>query len=255
MDTFLHPTAIVDASAQIGQGVQVGPYAILGPNVCVGDNTQIGPHVLIECNTVVGAGSVIHKGAALGVDPLDLKYGGEETWLEIGDRAVLREYCTLSRGSADRTVIGDDAVLMCYSHVAHDCKIGSHVILSNAANLLGHAEVGDHAIIGGLTFVNRHCRIGELAFVGGGFRVARDVPPYVIAGDEPLQITSVNTVALQKRGYSETAIAHIAEAYRLIHAGKSDLSAAIKKIRANLELTDELRNILSFIEKSEKGII
>jgi UDP-N-acetylglucosamine acyltransferase len=252
---LVHSAAQVDPSAIIGKNVKIGPYSIIGPNVKVGDNTRIGPHVFIERNTVIGAHSVIHKGAALGVDPLDAKYQGEDTWLEIGERAVLREYCTVSRGSSGRTEIGRDFMLMCQGHVSHDCKIGDNVILSNAVNLLDHVWVEDRVIIGGLTFVNRHCRIGTLSFVGGGFRVALDVPPFVIAGDEPLQITAVNAVALKKFGYTDGQIGSVTQAYKILHAHRDNVPLALEKLKNEVTSTEETNRILKFVQESERGII
>lgn len=253
--TFIHPTAQVDTSAVLGLGVSVGPYAIIGPDVSVGDDTAVAPHAIIECNTVIGKCCRIYTGAAVGIDPQDLKYSGEATWLEIGDSAVLREYSTVSRGSTRSTVIGSGFILMGQAQISHDCQIGDNVIISSAANILDHAVIGDHAMVGGLTFVNRHCRIGRLAFVGGGFRVARDVPPFVIAGDEPLQISAVNTVALQKKGYDSRRTAGITAAYKILHALRDDPEAALARIKAELEPSEEIGEIVNFYEVSEKGVI
>jgi len=253
--THVHSTVQVDPSAVLGKSVRIGPYSIIGPNVKIGDHTRIGPHVLVERNTVIGRHCVIHKGAAVGVDPLDAKYQGAETWLEIGDRAVLREYCTISRGSTGRTEIGSDFVLMCQGHVSHDCKIGDGVILSNAVNLLDHVTVEDHVIIGGLTFVNRHCRIGALSFIGGGFRVALDVPPFIIAGDEPLQITAVNTVAMKKFGYTEGQIENVTQGFKILHTHRDNLPLALELIKNEVTSTEEIDRIVKFAEESERGLI
>jgi UDP-N-acetylglucosamine acyltransferase len=253
--SHLHSTAQIDPSAVLGKDVRIGPYSIIGPHVKIGDHTRIGPHVMVERNTIIGQHSVIHKGAAIGVDPLDAKYHGAETWLEIGEHAVLRECCTISRGSTGRTEIGRDFVLMCQGHVSHDCKIGDGVILSNAVNLLDHVMVSDHVIIGGLTFVNRHCRIGALSFVGGGFRVARDVPPFIVAGDEPLQITAVNTVAMKKFGYTDGQIENVTKGYKLLHLHRENLPLALELIKNEVTSTEEIGGIIKFVEESERGII
>ena len=201
----VHATALVDAGVELAPEVVVGPFSILGPGVTVGAGTTIGPHVLIERDTTVGRNCRISYGAVLGTDPQDLKYKGEETVLEVGDRTVIREYATLNRGTAasGSTVVGSDCLLMAYTHVAHDCEIGNHVVLSNAVNMAGHVIIEDWAVVGGLSPIHQFVRIGAHAFIGGASRVAQDVPPYVRMAGSPPKLYGLNSVGINRRGFSE----------------------------------------------------
>jgi UDP-N-acetylglucosamine acyltransferase len=252
----VHPTAVIDPSAELGADVVVGPYTVIGPNVVIGDRTQIGPHVLIERDTVIGSDCRIHKGAVLGTDPQDLKYQGEETKLIIGDRTVVREYATLNRGTAalGRTQIGDDCLLMAYVHVAHDCVLGNHVILANAVNMAGHVVIEDWASVGGLTAIHQFVRIGCHAFVGGASRVQKDVAPYVRAAGSPIATYGLNTVGLQRRGFPEDVRLTLKRAYRLIFQSSLNVSQAVRRAREELPMIPELEHMLAFIEASERGI-
>lgn len=252
----IHSTAIVDASAEIGEGVTIGPYSIVGPQVSIGEGTRLGPHVLIERDTSVGADCAIHKGAVLGTDPQDLKYAGEPTHLVIGDRTIVREYATLNRGTAARglTKIGEDCLLMAYTHVAHDCELGDHVILSNSVNMGGHVTIGDWAIVGGLTPIHQFVRIGEHAFVGGATRVAKDVPPYVKAAGSPMQLYGLNSVGLQRRGFSDEIRMELKRAYRLFFGSSHNTSQALVRARNELKPIAEVEVFLSFFEESARGV-
>jgi UDP-N-acetylglucosamine acyltransferase len=255
-DTEIHPTALVDGGAHLSDGVTVGPYSIIGPGVTIGPDTRIGPHVLVERDTAIGSGCVIHKGAVLGTDPQDLKYAGEETRLEIGDRTVIREYATLNRGTSalGYTSVGDDCLLMAYTHVAHDCQLGNHVILSNSVNMGGHVLIGDWAIVGGLTPIHQFVRIGQHAFVGGLSRVSKDIPPYVKAAGSPVQLYGLNSVGLQRRGFSEEVRRELKRAYRLFFASSYNTSQALERARDELRALPEIEVFLSFFEASERGV-
>ena len=254
--TRIHATAIIDESAQLGEDVSIGPYSIVGPGVTVGAGTEIGPHVLIEKDTMVGAGCRIHKGAVLGTDPQDLKYRGETTRLIVGDRTVIREYATLNRGTTalGHTSVGCDCLLMAYTHVAHDCQLGDHVILSNAVNMGGHVSIGDWAIVGGITPIHQFVRIGCHAFVGGASRVAKDIPPYVKAAGSPVQLYGLNSVGLQRRGFSEDVRRELKRAYRLFFASSYNTSQALARAREELRAIPEIEVFLSFFEQSERGV-
>jgi UDP-N-acetylglucosamine acyltransferase len=256
LDVEIHPTAIVDPATEIGDGVTVGPYSIVGPGVVIGDGTRIGPHVLIERDTVLGSECIIHKGAVLGTDPQDLKYQGESTRLTVGDRTVVREYATLNRGTSALgvTSIGSDCLLMAYTHVAHDCRLGDHVILSNAVNMGGHVSIGDWAIIGGVTPIHQFVRIGPHAFVGGASRVAKDIPPYVKAAGSPLQLYGLNSVGLQRRGFTEDVRRELKRAYRLFFASSYNTSQALARAREELRAIPEIEVFLSFFEATERGV-
>ncbi len=252
----IHPTALVDPTAELGDGVTVGPYSIIGPRVVIGDRVQIGPHVLLERDTTIAEDCSIHKGAVLGTDPQDLKFEGEDARLYIGARTVIREYATLNRGTRarGRTDVGADCLLMAYSHVAHDCEIGDRVVLSNAVNMGGHVCIEDWAIVGGLTAIHQFVRIGTHAFVGGASRVAKDVPPYVRAAGSPLELHGLNAVGLQRRGFSDEARSELKRAYRLFFRSGLNISQALERSRTELADTPEVRRLREFIEGSERGV-
>ncbi|MEJ2202487.1 MAG: acyl-ACP--UDP-N-acetylglucosamine O-acyltransferase [Gemmatimonadota bacterium] len=255
-ETAVHPTAIVDTDAELGQGVVVGPWAIVGPRVRVGDGTDIGPRVLIERDTAVGEDCRIANGAVLGTDPQDLKFQGENTILEVGDRTVIREFATLNRGTAasGRTVVGSDCLLMAYTHIAHDCELGNHVVLANAVNMAGHVLIEDWAIVGGLTPIHQFVRIGAHAFVGGGSRVAQDVPPYCRAAGNPPHLYGLNAVGLERRGLSADVRKALKQAYRILFKSKFNLTQALDRVEVEVTSIPEVRHLLQFIRASERGI-
>jgi UDP-N-acetylglucosamine acyltransferase len=252
----VHPTALIDPSAELAPGVVVGPYSIVGPNVRVGARTRIGSHVLIERDTTVGEECTLHQGAVLGTDPQDLKYMGEPTVLVVGDRTVIREYASLNRGTiaSGVTRVGSDCMLMAYTHVAHDCHLGNHVILSNAVNMAGHVSIGDWAIVGGLTPIHQFVRIGAHAFVGGATRVAKDVPPYVKAAGSPMELYGLNSVGLQRRGIPDDVRRELKRAYRLFFASNHNVAQALARAREELRALPEVEVFLAFFENSERGV-
>ena len=253
-----HETALVDPSAELGAGAEIGPFAIVGPGVSIGCNTRIGPRVLIERDTTVGRDCLIANGAVLGTDPQDLKYEGERTFLEVGDRTVIREFATLNRGTAaaGRTVIGSDCLLMAYCHIAHDCELGNHVIVSNATNMAGHVTIEDWAIISGLVAIHQFVRIGAHAFVGGGSRIRQDVPPYCRAvGNPSPRLYGLNTVGLERRGFSTDLRRRLKSTYRVLFQSNLNLSRAIAQVEADPALPDpEVGYFIDFIRKSKRGV-
>lgn len=253
----IHPTAIVHDGALLGQDVEIGPHSIIGPEVTLGDGVRIANGVVIQKNTVVGRGCRIFTGAVLGTEPQDLKFRGEKTWLEIGENTTIREYATINLGTAEsgRTVIGNHALLMTYSHVAHDCIIGDHVILANAVNIAGHVEIHDHAYVGGVVPIHQFVKIGCHAMIGGGFRVTQDVCPYMRVAGYPLKVIGVNSIGLERRGVSRETIAILKKAYKLLFRSKLNISQAVEKISSELPRTDEIETILRFIDRSERGLI
>jgi len=255
-ETEVHPSAIVDSEAELGQGVVVGPWSIIGPRVQIGDGTRIGPHVLVEKDTTVGADCHLHQGAVLGSDPQDLKYRGEETTLVLGDRTVVREYATLNRGTAHalRTVVGDDCLLMAYSHIAHDCQIGNNVVIANAVNMGGHVIIEDWATIGGLTAIHQFVRIGAHAFVGGASRTSQDIPPYTRAAGSPIKLYGLNSIGLDRRGVSREVRHALKSAYRAVFQTSLPLSQGLEQAEAEAEDFPEVRHFLSFIKNSERGV-
>jgi UDP-N-acetylglucosamine acyltransferase len=252
----IHPTALVDPSAELAEGVQVGAYSIIGPNVSVGARTRIGPHVLVERDTRLGADCVLHKGAVLGSDPQDLKYQNEPTRLVVGDRVVVREYATLNRGTVavGLTEVGSDCLLMAYAHVAHDCRLGDHVILSNSVNMGGHVLIDDWAVVGGGTQIHQFVRIGCHAFIGGASAVRKDIPPFVKAAGSPMQLYGLNSVGLQRRGFAEEVRRELKRAYRLFFASSYNTSQALARARDELRALPEIEVFLSFFEESERGV-
>ena len=242
-ETVIHPTALVDEAAQLGEGVSVGP------GVNIGDGTRIASNVLVERDTTVGADCRISHGAVLGTDPQDLKFEGERTHLEVGDRTVIREYATLNRGTSasGRTVVGSDCLLMAYIHVAHDCEVGNHVILSNAVNMAGHVIIEDWVIVGGLTPIHQFVRIGTHAFVGGGSRIAQDVPPYCRAAGNPPKLYGLNSVGLERRKA-------LKQAYRMVFNSGLNVSRGLERARSEATVTPEVQRFLDFIAGTERGI-
>ncbi len=252
----IHATALVDPGAELGRGVVVGPYAIVGPGVTVGAGTEIGPHVLIERDTRVGKDCVLSKGAVLGTDPQDLKYAGERSTLAVGDRTVIREYATLNRGTAasGRTTVGSDCLLMAYTHVAHDCEIGNHVILANAVNLAGHVAIEDWVIVGGLTAFHQFVRVGAHAFVGGMSRITQDVLPYVRVAGNPPKLYGLNSVGLDRRGFSLEVRGALKATYRILFQSDMNVSQGLAHAEAEVEQLPEVRHLLTFIRSSQRGI-
>jgi UDP-N-acetylglucosamine acyltransferase len=253
----IHPSAIVDAGAQVGRDVTIGPYAIVGPQVTIGAGTVIGPHAVIERNARIGAGVHVGAGTVIGGAPQDLKYRGEETWVEIGDRTVLREYCTVNRGSTatGKTTVGAGCFLMTYVHVAHDCHLGNEVIIANGVQMAGHVRIDDHANISGLTPIHQFSRIGTYAFVGGGSRVNQDVPPYVKAVGNPLHLYGLNSVGLQRAGFSAEVKLALKRAYRLLFNSDFTVSQGLARARSELPALPEVETFLSFIETSQRGVL
>lgn len=252
----IHPTALVDSGAELAEGVSVGPYAIIGNDVTVGPDTVIGPHAYVERDTRIGRGYFIAKGAVLGTDPQDLKYEGEETRLVIGDDTTIREYATLNRGTraTGSTEVGSGCLLMAYSHIAHDCRIGDHVIISNAVNMGGHVVIEDWATVGGVTAIHQFVRIGTHAFVGGGSRVPKDIAPYTRAAGNPCRTYGLNTVGLERRGFTAEARLELKRAYRAVFSSDVNVGQAVRELRATGKATPEVERFLRFIEDSERGI-
>jgi UDP-N-acetylglucosamine acyltransferase len=252
----VHPSAIIDEGAELGDGVLVGPYSIVGPGVRIGAGTRLASHVLVERDTEIGEECTISHGAVLGTDPQDLKYAGEPTRLIVGDRTTVREYATLNRGTAAQglTRVGSDCMLMSYVHVAHDCLIGDRVILSNAVNMAGHVEIGDWAIVGGMTPIHQFVRIGAHAFIGGQSRISKDIPPFVKAAGIPVELYGLNSVGLQRRGFSEEVRRELKRAYRLVFGSSLNTTQALSRAREELRALPEVEAFLSFFEASARGV-
>ncbi len=257
MSVQIDSRAVVSSKAKLGENVSVGPYAVIEDDVVIGGGTWIGPHAMVWNGTRLGAECKVFPGASVGGPPQDLKYKGEPTLLEVGDKTVVRECVTLNRGTVEsgKTVIGSNCLFMSYSHVAHDCKIGNNVIMANCASLGGHVEIGDWAILGGLVPVHQFTHIGEHAMIGGGFRVPKDVPPYILAGQDPLMFEGLNAVGLKRRGFSQKTIEHLEQAYHLVYRSNLNVSQAVARIKEEVEMVPEVRKVVDFIANSKRGII
>ena len=254
---MIHRTALIDPTAELGADVTVGPYAIVGPRVTVGERSQIAGHAVIERNTRVGDGVKIGYGTVIGNDPQDLKYKGEETWVEIGEGTIIREYCTINRGSTvtGKTTVGARCFLMTYVHIAHDCVVGSDVIMANGVQMAGHVTVDDRAIISGLVPIHQFVRIGTYAFVGGASRVNQDVPPYTKAAGNPVHLYGLNSVGLQRAGFSPELKLALKRAYRLVFNSDLTVSQGIARARVELPQVAEVETFLRFIEASQRGVM
>ena len=255
---MIHPSALIDDLAGIAEGVSVGPFCVIGPDVEIGAGTIIGPHVVIRGPTRIGRENRIFQFASIGEDPQDKKYQGEITRLEIGDRNVIREYSTVHRGTIqDKSVtrLGDDNLLMAYTHVAHDCVIGNGVIMANGASLAGHVTVDDCAILGGFSLVHQFCRIGRYSFSGMGSVISRDIPPYVMVGGSPTRPRGINSVGMERRGFDAESILQIKRAFKLIYKSRLKLEEAIESLAAMAEQSSEVIPLLEFLKQSGRSII
>lgn len=253
----VHPTAIVHPEARLHESVDVGPYAVIGPKVTLGAGTVIGPHTVIEGRTTIGERNRIFQFASVGAVPQDLKYGGEDTELVIGDGNQIREFTTLNIGTAGGgglTKIGNQNLFMAYSHVAHDCRVGSGCVVANSAALAGHVVLEDHVILGGLSAVHQFTRIGRHAFIAGGAMVAMDVPPYCTAQGDRAELAGLNTVGLTRHGYTEDQVRRIKDAYKILFRSKLGLNEAISKLKAEYGGHTEIDVLLEFVSGSERGL-
>lgn len=255
--TQIHPTAIIDPKAELADSVKIGPYALIEGNVVIDAYSEIHSHALIASGARIGKHCIIHHSAAVATVPQDLKFAGEETLFEIGDHTVIREFCDLNRGTHElgKSVIGPNSFLMAYTHVAHDCLVGSHVILANGVQLGGHVKVGDWTVIGGMVPVHQFCKIGAHAMIGGGYRVVQDVPPYILAAEEPLEYRGLNLVGLRRRGFSKETIRALQRSYRYLYRAGLNRSQALEKIRTEIEPMPEVQAVIDFINESTRGVI
>lgn len=255
---MIHPQAIIDPRARLGKDVQVGAYSIIGADVEIGDRCWIGPHVVINGPTRIGADSRIYQFCSLGDAPQHTGYKGEPTRLDLGERNVVREYCTFNRGTVaggGLTQIGNDNFIMAYSHIAHDCRIGNHTVFANAASLAGHVHIGDYAVLGGFTLVHQFCRIGAYCMTAVNTVLFKDVPPFVTAGGNSAAPHGINVRGLKRRGFSEDAIAAVKRAYKTLYKSGLLLEQALAEIDTMARAHPELTQLTTFIRESERGIV
>ena len=255
---MIHPSAVIDPAAELDADVEVGPFAVIGPEVIIGAGTRIGPHAVVRGPTRIGRDNRIFQFASVGEDPQDKKYAGEPTRLEIGDRNRIRECCTIHRGTVqDRglTSIGNDNLLMAYTHVAPDCRIRDNVVMANAASLGGHVQVDDWAILGGFTIVHQFCRVGAHSFCAMGSVQTKDVPPYVTAGGHPARPRGINSEGLRRRGFSPEGVAAIKRAYRTLYLSGLKLDAALARVREIAAGAPEVTPFADFVGDSSRSIV
>lgn len=253
---MIDQTAIIDPSTKIADNVTIGPYSVIGPDVEIDEGTWIGPHVVIRGPTRIGRDNKIFQFSSIGEMPQDLKFKGERTYLEIGDRNVIREFCTFNRGTAqDKTVtkIGNDNLFMAYVHIAHDCEIGSHTIFSNNASLAGHAVIENYVTLGGFSGVFQRCRVGAHSFIATNSVVIKDVPPYVKVSGYYAKPFGLNTVGLQRRGFVEETISQLRRAYKIIYRNGLTVAKAVEELRKMESF--EIQQLIQFIEASSVGIV
>ena len=257
-ETQIHPMSAVSPDAQLGIGVSIGPFAVIGPNVQIGDHCVIHPHAVLDGHTTLGSEVQVFPGAAVGLAPQDRKYDGSPTRLTVGDRTILREYCTLQPGTTktgtEITIVGSDCLIMAYCHVAHDCVVGNNVILANGTQIAGHVTIEDHVILGGLTSVHQFVRIGTRAMTGASTRVLKDIPPFVTADGHPAQLVGLNSVGLKRAGFSEESIIEIKKAYRKIFL-KGPFRGAIEEMLPQLaHCSEDVQRFVNFMQESQRGI-
>ena len=257
MSATIHPTALVDSGATIGDGTIIGPYAIVNDQVNIGENCEIMAHAYIDRFTELGSGVKVFPSAVLGTVPQDLKFGGEETKLVIGDNTVIREFAMLSRGTkySWETKVGHDCLIMAYVHLGHDVHIGNNVILANSVQLAGHVIVEDFVTLGGLVAVHQFTHIGAYSFIEGLCKIKKDVPPYILAMSIPLVYGGLNAIGLKRRGFTEEQLKVMKDAYKIYFKSGLNASQALEKMKSELPGTKEINHIISFIENTERGTI
>ncbi|MGH8250604.1 MAG: acyl-ACP--UDP-N-acetylglucosamine O-acyltransferase [Steroidobacteraceae bacterium] len=255
---MIDPRAIVSPDAELDDGVQVGPYSVIGAGVRIAAGTWVGPHAVINGPTTLGRDNKVFQFASIGDAPQDRKYAGEPTRLEVGDRNVFREFSSINRGTAGGrqvTRIADDCLFMAYSHVAHDCVVGSHCIMSNCTALAGHVELGDWVILSGYAGVHQFCKVGAHAFLANNAAVTRDVPPYLLVAGSPAEPKGINSEGLKRRGFDAAQIANIKNAYRVFYRSGLKLAEAVGQLRPLVAAQPEVAPFVDFLGASERSII
>ncbi len=254
---MIHPTAIVDVKAEIDSNVEIGPYSVIRDHVSIGEGTVIGPHVMVDRYVSIGPECHIFQYASVGTRPQAIKFKGEKTFVKIGRGTVVREFTTINRGTdfaIGVTEIGEENLLMAYSHIAHDCKTGCKVILANNAALAGHITIGDHVTVGGQVAIHQFVRIGDYAYVGGKSGVPKDIPPYVIASGDRARLYGLNRVGLKRHGFPETTVRELKKVYRIFYRIGITLHEAIERALAEVDHLPEVINFINFIKSSQRGL-
>jgi UDP-N-acetylglucosamine acyltransferase len=254
---MIHPTAIVDPKAELDSNVEVGPYSIIRAHSFIGAGTVIGSHATVDSYVDIGPNCQIFSYASIGTVPQAIKFKGEKTFLKIGRNTIIREFATLNRGTefgGGVTEVGENNFLMAYTHVAHDCKVGKGVILSNNATLAGHITLGDYVIVGGLTAIHQFVRVGDYAYIGGMSAVVKDIPPYLLAAGDRATLHGLNKVGLQRHGFSQNTISNLKKAYRIIFRIGLTVNEAVERVLAEVENIAEVVSLVNFIKATQRGI-
>ncbi len=258
-EQLIHPTAIIDPRATIGDRVEIGPYSVIGGDVVLGEGVKISSHCHIEGRTSIGAYTQIFPSAVIGTIPQDKKFNkGDEVYLEIGKKNVIREFVTMNPGTVDcggKTIVGDGNLFMAYTHVAHDCRVGNNCVFANLATLAGHVTIEDNAIIGGLTGIHQFVRVGRLAMVGGCSRVTQDAPPFGMCADGDAKVYGLNLVGLRRAGIDKDAQHTLKSAFKYLFRSGLSKAHAVERIQSELTMCPELQHLIEFVEKSERGLL
>jgi UDP-N-acetylglucosamine acyltransferase len=253
MSPIVHPAAIVSPKARLGDDVNIGAFAIIEDDVEIGAGTDIQAHALIYSGARIGKNCKIFPGAIISIIPQDLKFNGEISYVHIGDHTTVREYATIHRGTGDggKTVVGSHCLIMAYVHLAHDVKVGNHVIISNTAQVAGHCEIGDYATLGGVCGIHQFTRIGRHTMVASSSRVVYDVPPFVIAGREPFRYEGLNLIGLKRRGFSADILRDLRDTYRLLFQSRLLLGNALEKVKSTIAPSPERDEVIAFFESGK----
>jgi len=253
---MIHPNVVIHSKAQIGIGVEIGPFCVIGENARLGDGCRLHSHVVIDGITNIGKNNTFYPFACIGLQTQDLKYRGGKCYVEIGEGNTFREYATVHSSTSDggKTTVGNHGNFLAYTHIAHDCRVGDHVIMSNVGTLAGHVIVEDRAIIGGLAAVHQFVRIGKLAMIGGCSKVVQDIPPFMIADGHPAEVRSINKEGLKRNGVSEEVQAHLRTAYKILFRSGLNVSSSVERMRQEIPDGPEARHLIEFVQNSERGI-
>lgn len=256
MKMNIHPSAIITPGAKLAEDSVVGPYSIVGGKVSIGARTVIGAHCVIEGNTAIGSDCQVFSGAVIGSRPQDLKFKGEEVFLEIGNNNIIREYCTINPGTvhSKKTVIGDNNLLMAYSHVAHDCRVGSGCVLANNSTLAGHVTIEDKVVIGGMVAIHQFVRVGILSIIGGCSKVVQDIPPFSTCDGHPARVYGLNLIGLRRKGVSDPSIKQIGRAFRMVFNSGLSIKHSVETVEKEITGVEEVEYLLNFIKNSERGL-
>ncbi|MCX5696013.1 MAG: acyl-ACP--UDP-N-acetylglucosamine O-acyltransferase [Candidatus Omnitrophica bacterium] len=252
----IHSTAIVSKKAKLADDVIVAPYAVIGDGAVIGSGTKVGNHAVVEGNTTIGSNCELFTGAVVGSRPQDLKYKGEKVYLEIGDNNIIREYCTLNPGTEEggKTIVGSGNLIMAYSHIAHDCRVGSDCVLANGSTLAGHVTIEDQAVIGGLVAIHQFVRVGKLSIIGGCSKVVQDIPPYSTCDGHPAAVFGLNLIGLRRHKVSKSSIGKLDDSFRILFSSGLSIKHGLEKLIQEVELTTEVSYLVEFIKKTERGI-